>query len=282
MTTNIPESMWSKEEREEDDVSVDADEALLGGSSKSRLPKRMQGWLGYVPWVLHCVLLSTSLVLYVLSRRVPNKCPESWSPVVGKHTPDRTIRFHGNLEFRSPYKGPPSKAVDDAWDLVAPLGVMSVSEDVYKTLNASKHATKVPESAGGGYMSVFEGIHLVHCVRSLWETTYPDYYTAQHEMFLKSPDEWHTHLDHCADMLRQKLMCDADPNLVTYNWVKRHKAPHPNFNVQHQCRDYSRLLEAQRRQRIDGTPFANGWIPRPSDGPVAEFEEPPFDPDADP
>jgi hypothetical protein len=41
---------------------------------------------------------------------------------------------------------------------------MSISEDVYKTLNASKQATKVPLEAGGGYMAVFEGIHLIHCV----------------------------------------------------------------------------------------------------------------------
>jgi hypothetical protein len=99
-------------------------------------------------------------------------------------------------------------------------------------------------------------------------------------MLLKSPNEWHAHLDHCADMLRQKLMCDADANVVTYNWVKNHYAPHPNFNVQHQCRDYNRLLDTQRRQKIDGSQFEHGWILRPADRPVVEFLEPPYDPNA--
>jgi hypothetical protein len=88
-------------------------------------------------------------------------------------------------------------------------------------------------------------------------------------------------MDHCADMLRQKLMCDADANLVTYNWIKKHYAPKPNFNVQHQCRDYGRLLKITARQKLDGSKFENGWILRPSHKPVADFVQPPFDPEAD-
>jgi hypothetical protein len=82
-------------------------------------------------------------------------------------------------------------------------------------------------------------------------------------------------------MLRQKLMCDADANLITYNWITNHYAPKPNFNVQHQCRNYHHLLSVAARQRVDGSRFANGWILRPSDKSFVEFEEPPFDPDAD-
>ena len=100
-------------------------------------------------------------------------------------------------------------------------------------------------------------------------------------MSLERPAEWHAHLDHCADMLRQKLMCDADANLVTYNWIKNHYAPKPNFNVQHQCRNYERLLDLAAQLKVDGTAFPNGWILRPTDRPVVEFEQPPFEPDAE-
>jgi hypothetical protein len=100
-------------------------------------------------------------------------------------------------------------------------------------------------------------------------------------MSLSHPHDWHAHLDHCADILRQKLMCDADATPITYNWIKNHYKPHPNFNVQHQCRNYSALLEVAAGQRVDGGGFENGWILRPTDAPVVEFDEPPFDPDAD-
>ncbi|KAF2715326.1 hypothetical protein K504DRAFT_457500 [Pleomassaria siparia CBS 279.74] len=268
-----------------------SDDALLEGLSvpPQKLYKRLAPWRQFVPWVLHCLLLTTSIAFFIAARTTTttttttttDRCPETWFPIVGEHAPDQRVRFHGNLEHPSPFKGPPSKAVDEAWDAIAPLGVMSISDEVYRGLNASKHAAEVPPKAGGGYMAVFEGIHLVHCVRSLWETTYPSYYTAQHKMSVEQPGEWHAHLDHCADLLRQKLMCDADANLVTYNWIKHHYAPKPNFNVQHQCRNYERLLSVAAKQKVDGSQFAKGWILRPEDRPVADFVEPPYDPDAD-
>jgi len=76
-------------------------------------------------------------------------------------------------------------------------------------------------------------------------------------------------------MIRQKLMCDADSTLITYNWLKNHYYPHPNFNVQHQCRDYDRLLEVAESRKIEDT------FLRPEGKVVVDFEEVPFDPEAD-
>ena len=46
------------------------------------------------------------------------------------------------------------------------VAVMGISQEVYETMNASKYAVRVPPEAGSGYMGVFEGIHLIHCVVS--------------------------------------------------------------------------------------------------------------------
>jgi len=86
-------------------------------------------------------------------------------------------------------------------------------------------------------------------------------------------------VDHCADMLRQKLMCDADPTVITYNWLKKHKSPHPNFNVQHKCRDWDLLVDTAEANRVD-----QKWIPKRGDfteGSLVDFVKPPFDPNAD-
>ena len=117
--------------------------------------------------------------------------------------------------------------------------------------------------------------------KALWETTYPEYYVDQHKLLLENSNEWHAHHDHCADILRQKLQCDADAGLITYNWLKNHYSPHPNFNVQHQCRNYQDLLDVAAQLRVDGSEFDKGWILRPTDAPVVEFDVPPFDPNAD-
>lgn len=90
----------------------------------------------------------------------------------------------------------------------------------------------------------------------LWEQTYPEYYTEAHNWSLQNSKGFHEHIgmrpgrrstrvslltecvDHCADLLRQKLMCDADMTLVTCNWINNHYRPHPNFNTQHECRNF--------------------------------------------
>lgn len=89
------------------------------------------------------------------------------------------------------------------------------------------------------------------------------------------------YLDHCADMLRQKLMCDADMTLVTYNWVSNHYTPHPNFNVQHRCRNFDAAMAWTRERQIDTSMLQHNYFTRPAGEDVVEFDEPPFDPLAD-
>ena len=134
----------------------------------------------------------------------------------------------------------------------------------------------------------------------LWEHTYPEYYSEAYNRSLQNPKEWHQHLgvslsqlsvqwfnlankrpDHCADLLRQKLMCDADMTLITYNWVSNHYQPHPNFNVQHKCRNFEAAMEWTLDRRINASSLEHNYFTRPEGEAVIEFEEPPFDPQAD-
>lgn len=115
--------------------------------------------------------------------------------------------------------------------------------------------------------------------RSLWRAAYPEYYFRHDNYAQQHLEGWKEHIDHCADILRQKLMCDADSTLMTFNWLKGHELPHPNFNVQHTCRNYSRLVEMTRSYRIDvqNLPSREDYV----DKPLVDFNEPPFDPAAD-
>ncbi len=44
------------------------------------------------------------------------------------------------------------------------VGAISISEEEFRKLNASKHAVKVPPKLGGGFMALPEFVHQVHCV----------------------------------------------------------------------------------------------------------------------
>ncbi|KAF2182968.1 hypothetical protein K469DRAFT_635892 [Zopfia rhizophila CBS 207.26] len=267
----------------ESDFGYSPSDRLLEEHLRPTRYRRCPPWERIVPWILHLLLLCTSFAFFIsgFNTRKNLQCPDTWLPLIGNHAPIHTVRFNGTFDRSSPFKGPPSKTVDEAWDAILPLGAMSIPENVFQKLNASKYSAEVPPKAGGGRLALFEGIHLIHCVKTLWMATYPNYYTEEHKYSQEHHEEWRAHIDHCADMLRQKLMCDADPTLITYNWIKNHYAPHPNFNTQHKCRSYDRLLEVQLQHKVDGSRFRNGWILRPKDRPVVEFDEPPFDPNAD-
>ena len=130
--------------------------------------------------------------------------------------------------------------------------------------------------------------------KMLWEQTYPEYYTEAHNWSLENPKGFHEHIgmppghrstrtslltkcvDHCADLLRQKLMCDADMTIITYNWIKNHYKPHPNFNVQHKCRTFDAAKQWTIERQINASSLEHDYFPRPEE-PVVEFDEPPFD-----
>ena len=89
---------------------------------------------------------------------------------------------------------------------------------------------------------------------------------------------WHDHLDHCADILRQMVMCDADVGMFGYNWIKGHFAPHANFNAQHQCRDYGAVLAFAEAHHADKDDHYVDYFLRPQDEPSVNYDRPPYDP----
>jgi len=79
--------------------------------------------------------------------------------------------------------------------------------------------------------------------------------------------------DHCADLLRQKIMCDADVGLIPMYWVKRHDHPYPDFSTQHKCRDFQAVWAWARENQVN---MGKGWtgVLRKPEGAV-ELEMPP-------
>lgn len=237
------------------------------------------------PWLVHLILLlsSTTMFLAALSMRhgLSQNCVRklsSPSPALHLISDEyETWRFNGSFDLPSPYKGPPSPAVDAAWGKIVDMGAMSISEEDFQKLNSSKHAVKLPKENGGGRMALFEFVHQIHCVRMFFQHTYPEYYKEQYNYSLTNPNDWHLHMDHCADLLRQKLMCDADVGVITYSWIKGHYIPHPNFNVQHKCRNFDTVLNWAIEHQAPAP--EGGRVLRPAE--YVEFEEPPFDPEAD-
>lgn len=58
-------------------------------------------------------------------------------------------------------------------------------------------------------MASVEAIHQLHCLNLLREAAYWDYYKTRATAWEDSPKTLHLHIDHCVDLLRQKVRKDG-------------------------------------------------------------------------
>jgi hypothetical protein len=67
-------------------------------------------------------------------------------------------------------------------------------------------------------------------------------------IILKSSTYLYT--DHCIDVLRQAILCHADPSLFTLQWSEKNAAPRADFSHEHQCVDWDVLNSWAAERRV--------------------------------
>lgn len=138
-------------------------------------------------------------------------------------------------------------------------------------------SVKAPPSWGRGTeacVAQVDVFHQIHCLNELrkeihFEHYYPTGVTPDHA----------EHKKHCVHMLLQNLMCHADVEIITHNWVHYDIASQPNrpkaepfadFNVIKKCRDFEALLEWTHRNGVEDPGKRWGELKMPEG---AEFVE---------
>ncbi|KAI9806559.1 MAG: hypothetical protein M1833_003746 [Piccolia ochrophora] len=262
--------------------SSDSSEALEGllGDTSARLERSRKEKLFWriAPWVLHAVLLTFAIGFFLLAGKreqvSAQTCVErssTYSPALGAVRTMHDVQFNGTIDHPSPYRGYPSPEVDAAWEhLTNGMGAFTVDSDTLKKIKQSESSVRVPEKYGGEYMASLEVFHQLHCVNLVRQYTYFDYYKNRSASFYDPPELLRTHVDHCIEMLRQKLMCDADVGVISYDWVSIRDQPWPNFNTWHKCRDFEAVFEWGVEHQAK---FSGGEIVKPEG--VVGLESPP-------
>ncbi|KAI0855148.1 hypothetical protein F4860DRAFT_54287 [Xylaria cubensis] len=221
----------------------------------------------YLGWVL-LLALSTLVVVSNIDLGSSNNTKRlitqtsSYSPILEDLDPGlQEFRFNGSILWPSPYRGPPSREVDAAWNrisIVRPLDLDIPKEDFHTIgANSDTAAENAPEH-GGGYFMVPEFTHQLHCVNLLRKASYfkYDYYKIHDPDFGDKEETFKVHLDHCVEMLRQFVMCHADVTIVTAHWIEQRDRPWPDFNTKHVCRDFEKVLEwTNEHSKPVGTPL---------------------------
>ncbi|KAG2032724.1 hypothetical protein BDR03DRAFT_969352 [Suillus americanus] len=237
-----------------DGVDDRDDTNLLDSNTETRPPPKSR-LLRWSPWLSHGVLMSITIVFFVLWVRAPSiDDVVLYSPANEAVESIGIIRLNGTLDAPSVYRGSPSPEIDAAWDRIsrdARLVRMTLEQLLRTGEKPSPSTARYPDEYGGGYMANVEVIHQLHCIDMLRRASWGDHDNSLGHGSHESHDSfWRIHLDHCIEMLRQNIMCRGDVTMLTYDWVEGVKDPFPNFNVPHRCRNFEKILNWVDEHRV--------------------------------
>ena len=130
----------------------------------------------------------------------------------------------------------------------------------------SMNKTSVALRDGSGYIGYLESYHMLHCVKRLYQFQYREHYP-------KLADELTIHhlgkcelasavyaialltseLEHCMEVLREGIMCNADVTANTYIWNPEEPTKLKGQNMQpRKCVDWSSLEKWTDERAIGG------------------------------
>jgi len=195
---------------------------------------------------------------------VPHSTPAIAGAQLTKHParelsslPRLTKKFHGSFTAPSKFRGN-SAAADKEWNrftysrfIDGTSVILGVTEEDIRKSNqlhdgdwfnstvVLEHGKTKEETK---YFATLEVFHQMHCLNMLRKSTFKDETQSK-----KMGVTMRNHLDHCIEIIRQVIMCNSDPRLITFHWVKDNPVAYPDFNTWHQCRDVDATLEWAER-----------------------------------
>ncbi|KAF1963933.1 hypothetical protein BU23DRAFT_72452 [Bimuria novae-zelandiae CBS 107.79] len=224
--------------------------------SECLLPDRKAGELAFRSrrhrwaFLFHIVLflVNTGVTILFLARIYGQDTINTLS-FTGQRLAVRPQRFM--MTEDSPYAGPPSERVDEAWKKLLHHINIRVSHGEMQSTNQ----TSVPLADGNGFLAWMDVSHQLHCVKYLRQWIYRQHYHP--DVGLDEEPHWLLHIDHCLDLIRQALMCRADTSIMTFNWVANRSEPMLKLDSpEHVCIDWEDLMRKVQDRRIDNAAMA--------------------------
>lgn len=200
-------------------------------------------------WAVHAALLFTSCGILALSLAVRTSTLDhvrqfsAWSPADNSVRYDH-IRYNiTTKENRFVGAGP---EVDKAWrEISYDMGDQWISKSDLSKLDMPETSLKVdhPDTGEEGYRVGMEVFHHLHCLNLLRRGTYKEYYEPLGGEFGKGPEALKGHTDHCIEVLRQNIQCNADIGLFTFYMIPDDPLAWPELNSKHVCRNFDEVRE---------------------------------------
>ncbi|KGO60123.1 Protein of unknown function DUF3328 [Penicillium expansum] len=164
-------------------------------------------------------LLSSFAVVEIWRKPSEAKCVKrlnGWSPMLDAVQYQRVdFKDESNVSFM----GIPTAHLEKKWDDLWRFGSLGIPETYLPYLNKSVSEYDwhhLPSELGGGIQAYFEGFHQIHCLNLVRQYTYRHEYDYSHvHAFVNPHIDILEHVEHCLEILRTKIMCEADTTLYS-------------------------------------------------------------------
>lgn len=107
-----------------------------------------------------------------------------------------------------------------------------------------------PETGEEGYRVGMEVFHQLHCINLLRRIVYTDYYEPLGGEFAAGPEALQRHADHCIEVLRLNIQCNADVGLFTFYMIEGDPLAWPQLNSKHVCRNFDSVMDWARSNSV--------------------------------
>ncbi|KZS90735.1 hypothetical protein SISNIDRAFT_414902 [Sistotremastrum niveocremeum HHB9708] len=157
-------------------------------------------------------------------------------------------RVFTQLGVRTKYHGPPTNETDEAWDSLYNMGISRITSSEAALL--PNRTESIPEEEGVSVISL-DVFHQLHCLNNIRQALWPERYGIPELIpsLIKGDPVPFDHVDHCVNILRENIMCNADITPDVWQWDEDKQMSFPRFDTVHTCRNWEAIIDwAKARQ----------------------------------
>ncbi|KAI0391627.1 hypothetical protein F5Y17DRAFT_439825 [Xylariaceae sp. FL0594] len=232
-------------------------------------------------------IASIGIILYLLAttrRSQPqpprvNQPPEGVTPSLAHLVRDPEPRLF-NVSFypdgKTPWRGHNSTETDKAWREYVPVGrliMLPKEEAAAASIDPTRHAyIDRPDLGMVGYPVIVEAVHQMHCLDLLrrnlyYNKAFTDANCEPHECVSKGFERYGVwHLDHCVEMLRNRIACTSDLGVVPHLWYKHAGRLTIENARMHTCANYDALKDFMHATGVEPPEIGSPGRLRPPAG----------------
>lgn len=168
------------------------------------------------------------------------------------------VRLNGTLwpssnpAFSRLEPGPEAEAVWESFELIDTFPLSR--QEILALGKDPETAVRYPEEhwrmGPDVYIGSLDVQHKLHCLNELRRMAFADFGELPPTK-KRHGKLWWIHLRHCVDILTQDMICHADADIVTYNWMDTQHHPFPDFSINRKCRNLNTLFEWRDKRKVN-------------------------------